>query len=224
MTAILAPTHRRPGDARPPSASPGCPPQPDKGPVPAPASFGGDSHGTLGSFNPGHQVQPSFLRTSPETPRPGHAEPRADPCIHACARPRCCAWGWGGAPAATRLCRGARVAGAEQKGCPPVPGSCTPPKRSLGLRERSHRDPPHHPVGAAAGPGSAAWAAPGVSVGCAGGLRGLLGGSPWAAPGVPMPPAPQAGSAPEPLLGTEQGEHRFGTSPCPPAPSPSRYE
>lgn len=99
--------------------------------------------------------------------------------------------------------------GKSRRGGPQPLARAPPSKMSLGLRERSHRDP------------LTTWL----------GLQrdlalppGLLWGSPWAAPGVPTPPAPQAGSAPEPLLGTEQGEHRFGTSPCPPAPSPSRYE
>lgn len=76
--------------------------------------------------------------------------------------------GAGVAPAATRLCRGARVAGEEQRGWPPAPGSRTPQKvpRPEGARPQG---PLCCPAGATPGPGSATGAAPGVPTGCSGG-------------------------------------------------------
>lgn len=153
---------------------PGLPTPVGRGSCPSRRILRQGRRSSLVSFNPGHRAQPSFLRARPKMPHRGHGggralspmlAPTSMPMHGPAAAPRA-----GVAPAATRLCRGARMAGEEQRGWPPAPGSRTPQKvpGPKGVR-------PQGPLcclaGAAPGPGSATGAAPGVPTGCSGGPR-----------------------------------------------------
>lgn len=141
-------------------------------------------------FCPGHCLLPP----SPKCSILGVGDLRLS-LMSAPAWPHCCSWAGD-----DTNCKGTFVAEEEQSGVPNPPAHILP--KSAWDEEVEPQGCPYHLAGAAAGPGSATWAAL---------------GSLWAVPGVS-----QAGSSP--LGSVEQDEHQFGTSLCPPARSPSCYE